>query len=66
MPKMKTHKGLKKRVKLTANGRIKHKPRNAGHLMSGKSGDRRRNLRKSVVLKAAFEKRIRIALGNPK
>jgi len=63
MPKMKTHKGLKKRVKLTATGKVRHKRANSGHLMSGKSGDRRRGLRKPGVLKAPFEKRIRIALG---
>jgi len=64
MPKMKTHKGLKKRMKLTASGKIKHKRANSGHLMSGKSGNRCRNLRRSAVLKSALAKRIRIALGN--
>ncbi len=45
MPKMKRHKGLAKRVKITANGKIKYKQGNAGHLMSGKSGSRRSKLR---------------------
>ena len=63
MPKIKTHKGLKKRVRLTANGKVKHKRANTGHLMSGKSGDRRRGLRRPGILKPPFEKRIRIALG---
>lgn len=63
MPKMKTHKGLKKRVKLTATGKVRHKRANSGHLMSGKSGDRCRGLRRPSVLKNAFEKRIKIALG---
>ena len=44
MPKQKTHKGLKKRVKVTAGGKIKHKRAGAGHLMSGKSGNRRRKV----------------------
>jgi large subunit ribosomal protein L35 len=63
MPKMKTHKGLKKRVKISRNGKVIHKRRNSGHLMSGKSGDRCRKLRRAGVLKPAFEKRLRIALG---
>jgi large subunit ribosomal protein L35 len=44
MPKQKTHKGLKKRVKITATGKIKHKRAGAGHLMSGKSAKRRRKV----------------------
>jgi len=46
MPKMKTHKGIAKRVKITAKGRVKYKKSNAGHLMSGKSAARRRQLRR--------------------
>ena len=63
MPKMKTHKGLKKRLKLTAKGKIKHKRSNAGHLMSGKSGNRRRKLRKPAILKNALGKRMKTLLG---
>lgn len=63
MSKMKTHKGLKKRVKLTRHGKVLHKPRNSGHLMSSKSGNRCRRLRRSTVLKSAFEKKMRVALG---
>lgn len=50
MPKMKTHKGLKKRIKVTAKGKVVYKHPNAGHLMSGKSGSRVRRLRKPAVL----------------
>lgn len=46
MPKMKRHKGLAKRVRVTAGGKVKYKKSNAGHLMSGKSGNRKRTLRK--------------------
>jgi large subunit ribosomal protein L35 len=44
MPKMKRHKGLAKRVKVTAGGKVMYKKSNAGHLMSGKGGNRRRRL----------------------
>lgn len=50
MPKMKTHKGLLKRVKVSARGKLRYNKANAGHLMSGKSAKRRRRLRKRVVL----------------
>ncbi len=63
MPKMKTHKGLKKRVKVTANGKIKYKRANANHLMSGKGGNRCRALRKPSTLKKAFSNRIKAALA---
>ena len=64
MPKMKTHKGLKKRIRLTANGKLKHKRSNAGHLMSGKSAKRRRKLRQSAIMDDALGRRMRTALGN--
>ncbi|MCG3132358.1 MAG: 50S ribosomal protein L35 [Phycisphaerae bacterium] len=63
MPKMKTHKGLKKRIKITANGKVKHKRPNASHLMSGKSGDRGRRLRKDAVLSNVISKNIKIQMG---
>ena len=66
MPKMKTHKGAKKRFRVTANGKVKHKRANAGHLMSGKSGSRCRGLRKARMLKSSFARRIKSALAGVK
>lgn len=63
MPKMKTHKGLKKRVRVTATGKIRHKSANSGHLMSTKNGDRCRGMRKPAFFKKALAARIRQALG---
>lgn len=63
MPKMKTHKGLKKRFKITAKGKVKFKRPNTGHLMSGKSGNRRRKLRQEGVLNNVLQQRIRLAMG---
>ncbi len=45
MPKMKTHKGLTKRIKVSARGKLRYNKSNAGHLMSGKDGNRRRRMR---------------------
>ena len=50
MPKQKTHKGLRKRVKVTARGKVSRKKSFSGHLMSHKSGNRCRKLRGKVIL----------------
>jgi large subunit ribosomal protein L35 len=63
MPKIKTHKGLKKRFKVSANGKVSHKRCGSSHLNSHKSGKRIRRLRKKSVLKINAEAhRIRRAL----
>ena len=40
MPKMKTHKGMKKRFKVSATGKVSHKRCGSSHLNSHKSGKR--------------------------
>ena len=49
MPKMKTHKGSKKRFRVTANGKLKRKQAGKKHLNSPKSGKRKRQLRAHVI-----------------
>jgi len=61
--KFKPHKGLKKRVKVTASGKVKHKRSFAGHLMSHKSGRRCQRLRKPALLSGAFRKIVLRELG---
>jgi large subunit ribosomal protein L35 len=63
MPKLKTHKGMKKRFKVSANGKVQHKRCGSSHLMSHKSGKRVRRLRKQTTLNVAAEsRRVRSAL----
>ncbi len=63
MPKLKTHKGMKKRFKISATGKVSHKRCGSSHLMSHKSGKRVRRLRKSSTLNVAAEShRIRNAM----
>ncbi len=50
MPKQKTHKGLAKRFKVTAGGKVKCRTPGRGHILSSKSGKRKRQLRKDSVL----------------
>lgn len=50
MPKQKTHKGLSKRVKITATGKVARKRCYGGHLMSGKNAKRRRRISSAMVV----------------
>lgn len=50
MPKQKTHKGIKKRFTATANGKAKCRSPFRGHLLSHKSGNRKRQNRCDTVL----------------
>lgn len=63
MPKQKTHKGLKKRVKVTATGKVVHKRVGGGHLMGSKNAKRRRRISTATTLSSADTKKMRAALG---
>lgn len=58
MPKRKSHKGLRKRIRITAKGKVRFKGANSGHLMSTKSGNRCRRLRKPTILAGTIRHRI--------
>jgi large subunit ribosomal protein L35 len=61
--KQKTHKGIKKRFKVTGTGKVTHKPCGSSHLNSHKSGKAIRRLRKKKVLKnRAVAQRLKVAL----
>ncbi len=55
MPKLKTHKGIKKRFKVSATGKVSHKRCGSSHLMSHKNGKKVRRLRKQTTLKVSAE-----------
>ena len=63
MPKMKTHKGTKKRFRLTAKGKAKHRAAGTSHLAGAVSSKRRRNLRGTRVAAECMSDQIRKALG---
>ena len=63
MPKQKTHKGTKKRFRLTAKGKAKHRQSGTSHLASRMSWKRKRNLRGTAVLDKTETKRITEALA---
>ncbi|MGQ9576411.1 MAG: 50S ribosomal protein L35 [Thermoguttaceae bacterium] len=63
MPKLKTHKAVKKRFRLTATGKVKHRQAGTSHLASRKSHKRKRKLRGTTICDKVEMKKIRIALG---
>jgi large subunit ribosomal protein L35 len=50
MPKLKTHRGAAKRMKVTGSGKIKCYRAYRGHLLTGKPAKRMRGLRKSTLV----------------
>ncbi|MFH1664708.1 MAG: 50S ribosomal protein L35 [Candidatus Omnitrophota bacterium] len=62
MPKLKTHKGVQKRCKLTKTGKVKRAKSCKRHILTKKSRKRKRNLGKSTTVDKTFEKKIRALL----
>lgn len=63
MPKQKTHKATKKRFRLTAKGKVKHRGAGTSHLAARMEHKRKRNLRGTRVLASAQVKQITKALA---
>ena len=63
MPKMKTHKGTKRRMKLTGTGKVMRRKAGSSHLMSVKSSKRRRSMRKDAAVSPGIAKKARIIMG---
>lgn len=59
MPKQKTCKAAKKRMKLTATGKVKRYKAGRRHLLSGRSRKRKRNMRGGIIQESAFAKKLR-------
>jgi large subunit ribosomal protein L35 len=63
MPKMKTHKGSKKRFRVTASGKVKRRQAGKKHLLSHKTGKRKRQLREPVMETGKLGKKYREMMG---
>ena len=50
MPKMKTHKGAKKRFKITGTGEVKRRHAFKSHILTKKTSKRKRRLRRSAMI----------------
>jgi large subunit ribosomal protein L35 len=58
MPKQKTHKGVKKRFRVSAGGKVKHRQAGTSHLAARKTHKRKRLLRGTTTLRKEFTKQI--------
>jgi large subunit ribosomal protein L35 len=65
MPKLKSHKGLTKRIKVTASGKVKFKKAFSGHLMSHKNGKKCRHLQLKSLATSADISRLSAMLHRP-
>ena len=63
MPKLKTHKGTAKRVKITGFGKIVRERAFGNHILAKKSKARKRNMKTSATVSGKIEKNIKKALG---
>ncbi|MCA9234005.1 MAG: 50S ribosomal protein L35 [Planctomycetales bacterium] len=63
MPKQKTHKGTKKRFRLSATGKAMHRSAGTSHLAARMSQKRKRKLRGTTAAAEVASKNIAIALA---
>jgi large subunit ribosomal protein L35 len=50
MPKMKSHRGAKKRFSVTGSGKVKRNKAFKSHILTKKTSKRKRNLRRSTTI----------------
>jgi large subunit ribosomal protein L35 len=62
MPKMKTHRAAAKRFRVTRNGKIMHRKATGNHMLTKKTGSRRRRVEGTSEV-TAERKKIRRLLG---
>lgn len=63
MPKMKTHKGTAKRVKITGTGKITRQRAFGAHLLAKKSKSRKRAINTTSVVTGKIARNVKRALG---
>lgn len=65
MPKMKTHKGTKKRVKVTGQGKIVIRHSGKSHILTKKSHNRKKRLGNDYIVKEGQKKKVvKLLAGN--
>ncbi|MDK2898906.1 MAG: large subunit ribosomal protein [Patescibacteria group bacterium] len=63
MPKMKTHKGTAKRIKITSTGKLTRRRASGVHMLAKKSKSRKRAIKTTAVVNGTMAKNIKRALG---
>ena len=59
MPKIKTHRGARKRFRVTASGKIKRGHSHARHILTKKSSKRKRKLDQNALVSPADAAKVR-------
>jgi large subunit ribosomal protein L35 len=63
MPKLRTRKGMTKRIRVTRNGKLMRKHAWKSHMLEHKSAKRKRAFRSAQPVDAADAKQVRRSLG---
>ncbi len=63
MPKLKTHSGTKKRLKVNKNGKVLRRKATGNHLLEKKSASRKRTHAGTVELTGKQSKNVKLKLG---
>ena len=63
MPKLKTHKGTAKRVKVTGSGKLVRERAFGNHILAKKSKARKRNIKTAAAVNGKIKKNVKRALG---
>jgi large subunit ribosomal protein L35 len=63
MPKIKTHKGTAKRIKITSTGKLTRERAFGNHMLSKKSKSRKRVINTSASVNGSMAKNVKRALG---
>lgn len=63
MPKLKTHKGTAKRIKMTSTGKLTRRRAFGGHLLAKKSKSRKRRINSTATVNGSMAKNAKRALG---
>ena len=62
MPKMKTHRGAKKRIKVTGTGKFIDKHSGKSHILTKKDRKRKNNLKKDFVVTETLKRHMQALL----
>lgn len=63
MPKIKTHKGTAKRIKITSTGKLTRSRAFGNHMLSKKNKSRKRVISTSASVSGSIAKNVKKALG---
>jgi large subunit ribosomal protein L35 len=66
MPKLKTHKGMAKRIKVSATGKLMHRRAYRNHMLAHKSASAKREYVKEFNISAGDMANVKVMLGSYK